>query len=1359
MAGRGTVYSEPKPGQVQGLLKKFESNEDLRNISKEASPLKTSEGVVSGRNYLKSHLEPATSMENRISRFTQGANQGEGEKRVSISPTRPAFQGVHSKGSSSGHSRQSHLSGTELNSPGYPNKPAHAGQIRTKTEPSHQVKSPMYPNAANKDPVSVHGRDKPDGEITQRLHTQSDTKQDDTHSGNKKVSNLKARLSDLAVMYSATDKSRHTDSDVNKNKKDGNEHSTKPDVAKQHDLNHDTDNMTSVKWRISKLTERKDNVRPLSSRPPFNRNPSKENFEVPKSPVKSISPARKVNPSPSYLSKADSDAEPIYKNHAVLRRLKKFEDGALATDISKRASLKSSPYTDLGYGSTEDDKHKPFSVPSGSKAPLKPTKPVIPKFESSPISPNSQTKPLEQRERLAGEESHSGNVDNLTKQWQDKMPSTSEDEHNNNTQGNQSESEDNVYNKTNSEVESTDVKCPGNISRRPRYVRNKPPKLPQMPIAKPKVQNESTLPTTENVANKVATLVGNIPRVKKSQTVRPNSMILPGEYVHRSSTFYTTLDSELRENKTVLKKELNKVLLSGGQSNTHNERPPRPPPYEGVVKQPPPYDGVVLLPGSPLEEYKPKGPSKPPRTFQHNSPPKSENQQNYSPDHLGQRPFSREFMGKCITLRPAPSPSTHAYEPVSLQAKKAQLPKDAFIRQKKQKITNPNYGTEQALLRISNCNVGLQRGGFRDHGKNSRGMVRSSSDECLYADPVDVRSTKNKKADLWITESGQGQLVGPPVLVDEGGYAIPDHHERIHIAKSLDEKNPALSHSHQRSLSLYGNDRRRGAVPFVKMNSDIDMMRQPSISPQAGLQRKVRLKIRRAYSVLRKNLSQSPSVAEAGATGGSRGDEVDFTEHKDTQSDGSESLVDAEEQRRRLKHVASIREKTYATLDKVREFRESNYPQFFEYALEVGLQAKPGTNKYEPYIKQQFPDNVKVNNTSIPQFCFPDADTWQPVTYYESETFSFVLTDIDGSRQYGYCRRMLPPDRKARLPEVYCIITPLGAFALYQQVLNEIEMLRYESLTRAHNFVNNVYSRPLPSPGKTITVHCKDDFGNFERKVFKRPADSRLEHVNYEFLFTILGIDNTLMVFASILLERRILFTAGKLSILSPCIHAMTSLLYPFTWQHTFIPVLPSALIDIVCSPTPYIIGVLSDCVPQLEGLPMDEVLIVNLDGGRLTEELGDEGTIIPQKLQKAIKTALKMCMEDEESPGSKNLMISEAFLRLFVETTGHYKYHISIQQDNQHHFQKEQFIRALSSKSLRMFLEWFTETQMFEMFVTEQLEGRDSDIGLFEACIMEFEEERELLSFKQNMREFGKKMKNIFGGKLFKNKKDESVA
>ena len=67
--------------------------------------------------------------------------------------------------------------------------------------------------------------------------------------------------------------------------------------------------------------------------------------------------------------------------------------------------------------------------------------------------------------------------------------------------------------------------------------------------------------------------------------------------------------------------------------------------------------------------------------------------------------------------------------------------------------------------------------------------------------------------------------------------------------------------------------------------------------------------------------------------------------------------------------------------------------------------------------------------------------------------------------------------------------------------------------------------------------------------------------------------------------------------------------------------------------------------------------------------------------------------------------MISEAFLLFFVETVGHYGQHIHTQPGGKTIFKKEEFINGASSSSLEQLLEWFAESQMFEVFMTKELE------------------------------------------------------
>uniref|UniRef100_A0ABI7Y546 UDENN domain-containing protein n=1 Tax=Felis catus TaxID=9685 RepID=A0ABI7Y546_FELCA len=410
---------------------------------------------------------------------------------------------------------------------------------------------------------------------------------------------------------------------------------------------------------------------------------------------------------------------------------------------------------------------------------------------------------------------------------------------------------------------------------------------------------------------------------------------------------------------------------------------------------------------------------------------------------------------------------------------------------------------------------------------------------------------------------------------------------------------------------------------------------------------------------------------------------------------------------------SSKRNPHYQTLE--RDLIELQEQQLFELFVVVSLQKKPSEISYIPQVIQQFPgkgdhgfkqskdteERLKV----IPKFCFPDSKDWVPTSELKSETFSFVLTGEDGSRWFGYCKKLLPEGKGKRLPEVYCMVSRLGCFNLFSK---SIELCR--------------------------------------------PLDSRLEHVDFECLFKCLSVCNLIRVCASLLLERRVIFVANSLSTLSKCGHAVVATLYPFTWQHTYIPVLPASMIDIVCSPTPFLIGILSCSLPQLQDLPIEEVLIVDLCADKFLQEVSDEGEILPPKLQAALMQILEerneiLAQEQNFSQAdvTLNSLVSEAFVRFFVELVGHYSLSMTVTERGERVFQREPFRKSHTSRSVRHFLDLFMETQMFAGFIQDRELRKSGVKGLFEVRALQYLEtipESEPSGMNRILRSLGSKMK-----------------
>uniref|UniRef100_A0A672NF23 DENN domain containing 2C n=1 Tax=Sinocyclocheilus grahami TaxID=75366 RepID=A0A672NF23_SINGR len=428
----------------------------------------------------------------------------------------------------------------------------------------------------------------------------------------------------------------------------------------------------------------------------------------------------------------------------------------------------------------------------------------------------------------------------------------------------------------------------------------------------------------------------------------------------------------------------------------------------------------------------------------------------------------------------------------------------------------------------------------------------------------------------------------------------------------------------------------------------------------------------------------------------------------------------------------------YRTLE--RDLIQLQEQQLFQQFVVVSLRkASPG-NAYIPEITQQFPTKFEKSSRlsreaedrlrAIPKFCFPDCHDWRPSSDHNSETFSFVLTGEDGSRLFGYCRKILPSGKGKRLPEVHCIISRLGCFNLFSKILEEVERRREISPALVHPFMHSVMEAPFPAPGHTITVKSFLPGSGNEVLTLCRPVDSRLEHVDFESLLQCLSVTRLLQVFASLLLERRVIFIADKLGVLSRCAHSALALLYPFTWQHTFVPVLPANMLDICCSPTPFVMGALSPSLPEVLDMPIEEVLIVDLCADKFVVQLGDEDCILPRKLQAALQEILENREEileqnTRDRKGDKSdlsTLVSEAFVWFFVELVGHYSLYMSdTGPGGTRELQRDAFRKSHPSRGVRQILQLFMDTQMFAGFIHDRELRKGGVKGLFEMRAAEY--------------------------------------
>lgn len=243
----------------------------------------------------------------------------------------------------------------------------------------------------------------------------------------------------------------------------------------------------------------------------------------------------------------------------------------------------------------------------------------------------------------------------------------------------------------------------------------------------------------------------------------------------------------------------------------------------------------------------------------------------------------------------------------------------------------------------------------------------------------------------------------------------------------------------------------------------------------------------------------------------------------------------------------------------------------------------------------------------IELFCYPDIGyvNMQKINLYQriknAEEFTFVLTKENGDRTFGFCRRILQSNKiedprydvRPRLPETLCILSSYPYFNIFNMLLKTIQIRRWLTPSAVAPLLRDLYNKKMPPPATSFNV---------QRMTFFRPVEERLPPMPS-------GINCVLSYFSSkmlryiisaILCERRMVFISNSLENLSNCIHGLLSLCYPFIWTHILVPYLPSELIDYVCAPSPYLIGLNRNDSNTTNRMPIGEVYFVDIENGTM---------------------------------------------------------------------------------------------------------------------------------------------------------------
>ncbi|XP_053721106.1 DENN domain-containing protein 5A isoform X4 [Synchiropus splendidus] len=199
-----------------------------------------------------------------------------------------------------------------------------------------------------------------------------------------------------------------------------------------------------------------------------------------------------------------------------------------------------------------------------------------------------------------------------------------------------------------------------------------------------------------------------------------------------------------------------------------------------------------------------------------------------------------------------------------------------------------------------------------------------------------------------------------------------------------------------------------------------------------------------------------------------------------------------------------------------------------------------------------------------------------------------------------------------------CLITPM-AFAqacrkVLQQLHQAVSSPQPPPLPLESYIFNILYEVPLPPSGRSLKFS-----GVYGPVVCQRPSTAELPLFDFAIseMFNLLGVENVLQLFTCALLEMQILLYSQHYQRLMTVAESITALMFPFQWQHVYVPILPASLLHFLDAPVPYLMGLHSngqDDRTKLE-LPQEANLcFVDIDNHFI--ELPEELPQFPNKLE-----------------------------------------------------------------------------------------------------------------------------------------------
>ncbi|XP_073462099.1 LOW QUALITY PROTEIN: DENN domain-containing protein 5A [Aquarana catesbeiana] len=199
-----------------------------------------------------------------------------------------------------------------------------------------------------------------------------------------------------------------------------------------------------------------------------------------------------------------------------------------------------------------------------------------------------------------------------------------------------------------------------------------------------------------------------------------------------------------------------------------------------------------------------------------------------------------------------------------------------------------------------------------------------------------------------------------------------------------------------------------------------------------------------------------------------------------------------------------------------------------------------------------------------------------------------------------------------------CLITPMSFMTACKKVLEQLHQAivspQPPPLPLESYIYNLLYEVPLPPAGRSLKFS-----GVYGPIICQRPSTNELPLFDFPVneVFELLGVENVVQLFTCALLEFQILLYSQHYQRLMTVAETITGLMFPFQWQHVYVPILPASLLHFLDAPVPYLMGLHSNGLDDRSKLELPQeanLCFVDIDNHFI--ELPEDLPQFPNKLE-----------------------------------------------------------------------------------------------------------------------------------------------